>query len=101
MTFVQENYQSGDSFVMQEAIALLPFRRYYSDEKAYDMERFDYAELEDVPTHDRIWVIYNNPRVNIHRQTVIQKFNPYQDNPPISEWLTEWRDRIITRNLMG
>jgi len=50
----------------------------------------------------RIWVVFVNPREDVHRQGVMPDSNPFNEETVLSLWLDKWQEHIVhTRHFRG
>ncbi|MCZ7538410.1 MAG: glycosyltransferase family 39 protein [Anaerolineae bacterium] len=92
--FVADEYLPGDGFVMEPALSLLPFLRYWEDEA---LLRANLIPPEDAEAalHNRLWAIVTNPNVNVHREQAGESLDPFAPSDSIlSRWLIAQRDHV-------
>ncbi|MEB2287837.1 MAG: glycosyltransferase family 39 protein [Anaerolineae bacterium] len=96
--FVADEYQPGDGFVMEPALSLLPFLRYWQDEALLRANLVLPQNVLAAP-HDRLWAIVTSPEVNIHREQALGPFDPLAPgDSALSRWLAGQRDHVAAQH---
>lgn len=93
---IATQWQPGDAFVMEPALGLLPVLRYWDDEEQVRENLYEPGS-DDIDAAARLWAVYPNPRVNVHRQGVVADFDPFQPDSPMGRWLNTQREQVIRR----
>lgn len=95
--FVADEYRPGDGFVMEPALALLPFLRYWQDEALLRANLVLPQDAVSAP-HDRLWTIVTDPAVNVHREQAQGLFDPFAPgDSALSRWLAGQRDHVVAQ----
>lgn len=91
---ITERWRDGDAFVIEPALSLLPLLRYWDDDVL--LREPDSASTADAA---RLWTVYPNPRVNVHRQGVVEDFDPFTFAPEstMGRWTVAQREYVTAR----
>jgi uncharacterized membrane protein len=95
--YIDQRYQPGDAFTEETPLSLLCIEHYYPDD---DVIRNNQVKILDrnsaeIPA-SRLWIVYRNPNVDIHRQGKMPEFDPYTPGlTAIGDWLIAHRDQVI------
>ena len=90
--YVAAAYQPDDYFVVDRAVTMTAFRRYFADERA-STHVLQLTETEAPPppaeeVGERFWVLYRTPDENIHQLLSLPEFDPFRpQHTAISQWL--------------
>ncbi len=96
--FVAAEYRPGDGFVMEPALALLPFLRYWQDEALLRANLVLPQDALAAP-HARLWTIVTDPTVNVHREQAQGPFDPFAlGDSALSRWLAGQRDHVVAQH---
>ena len=96
--YIQTNYREGDVFVVDRAVTLTSFQRYFGTEQSLLVLQLSEAESTAYPENNngRYWVLFRNPDEDIHRLGTMPEFNPLQPyQSVISDWLLPRRDFVV------
>jgi 4-amino-4-deoxy-L-arabinose transferase-like glycosyltransferase len=96
--YVEQERQPGDGLLLEDAVTLVAFLRYFDDEempRAWLLGGPELTEQYHTPVQ-RIWAIYRNPNEDGHTQGVLPKFDPFEPGAsPMAHWLIERRDQVV------
>ncbi len=98
--YVAKSYQPDDYFVVDRAVTMTAFRRYFVSEHA-SPRVLQLTETDTPPLHpeeiaERFWVLYRTPDENIHQLLSLPRFDPFQpQNTAISRWLLPRLDYVV------
>jgi hypothetical protein len=107
MNYLVEYRQNGDYLLVDDTNSgLRPIKYYLADTDPMvnpDEQTLLITDLfKEEPPPGRIWVVFVNPRENVHRQGVMPDDNPFEEETVLSLWLDEWREHIVhTRHFRG
>jgi 4-amino-4-deoxy-L-arabinose transferase-like glycosyltransferase len=94
--YIHARFQPGDGFMGDAPLNLLCIERYYDDEDVFELAYDVLPEDAPPPPVDRLWVLYMDPVVNIHRQGKMPGFDPFAPGQTaIGDWLIARRDQVI------
>ncbi|NDJ77520.1 MAG: hypothetical protein GYB65_14805 [Chloroflexi bacterium] len=97
-TYVAGRYHPDDYFVVDRAVTITSFERYFSYDHTLNVVQLSETDtiIPDVYPSGRYWVIYRNPDENIHQPTTLPAFNPFEPNPSVtSEWLLKRVEYVV------
>jgi uncharacterized membrane protein len=96
-SYVEDEYQPDDVFVVDRAVTMTSFTRYFETANplhVVQLSETDRAIPPDQPG-GRYWVIYRNPFEDVHRLGVMPGFNPFSANRTVtSQWLIPRRKYV-------
>jgi len=103
--YIDAEWQDGDAFVMQSVLSLLPLERYWGDDErlARRIEPENALDNNLAIRAVRLWTVYPNPEVNVHKQNADPDFDPFIAAPdsPMGRWLASQRDHVITQRMFN
>ncbi len=90
--YVAASYRPDDYFVVDRAVTMTAFRRYFADERASaHVLQLSETELPPPPPEavgQRFWVLYRAPEENVHQLLSLPRFDPFRaQDSVISQWL--------------
>lgn len=96
--YVAAHYQPGDTLLINPAHGILPLRRYWpgTDVDSLTVHVDDDTADTLLDADGRVWVLFKNPNVDIHREILQADFDPLNSEAALSEWLQPRRAYIQT-----
>ncbi len=90
--YVAASYQPDDYFVVDRAVTMIAFRRYFTDRHAakhvLQLTETDTPPPRPEEVARRFWVLYRTPDENVHQLLSLPRFDPFRpQNTAISQWL--------------
>ncbi len=100
--YIAQRYQAGDTFLDDNPFALICAEYYYPRPAEISDHTVSLLDLRAGTPTSRLWVVYLNPREDIHRQGKMPEFDPFQPGQSeISDWLIDHRDQVIDLREFG
>ena len=96
--YLQKVYRPGDGILFQADHLREPLEYYFGTGSIQvltlsEKDALDFSELH------RLWVVYPNPYIDVHRQGALPDFDPFTPGAgPMGDWLIAHRTAIIAQH---
>lgn len=88
IAYLDEHIQPDDLILTDPPALVLPFRRYPSRIDEQNLVTIEDLEQPVYADRARVWIVFRNPNINVHRQTAADSFDPFNEpEAPTSDWL--------------